>query len=497
MAYKTIIYKLWTNARQSADEVLAVPAYDSHRQGTSNTVRAAQGDPAARGGRFGVSLSGFPFGPPDARETVGLFYSDACRAHGAIVFLREGRMSIPGRVIWPLGAVVVGAVLAACGGGSTMHDRQATPGIAVGEPNPAALVTAPFIEMARTSGCSETRNRLFVIDGKQVFWDHAGQCADASYGQVLFGSTPETRLCSSGDTIAGPRTDCQDESARALFETLVKNADRPDLGLGSGHTVEQLSFMPPAGTAIAYETVARDNLSGVTAPQTVVVKDQATWDKLWRQHAAGRTPAPAVPKVDFTRKMLVGVFGGEYADSCHGIAIARVAAGASKLDVEVAERATPAQAVCLPVVSHPMQVVAVDRTDADVAFITATAADVPFRTADVTALSNIHAARTVVVKDAAAWTRLWNEHAPGRAQPTVDFAADMVVGVFMGTGASGCYTTAIDGVVRTADRILVHELRSVPGPDIACAMHVTTPAHLVVVPRSDLPVEFALEMATR
>ncbi|WP_157202166.1 hypothetical protein [Massilia sp. Root335] len=406
-------------------------------------------------------------------------------------------MSIPGRMIWPLGAVVAGAVLSACGGGTTTHDRQATPGIAVGEPNPAALAKAPFIEMARTSGCNETRNRLFVIDGKQVFWDHAGQCADASYGQVLFGSKPETRLCSSGDTIAGPRMVCEDESARALFETLVKNADRPDLGLGSGHTVEQLSFMPPAGTAIAYETVARDDLSGVTARQTLVIKDQAAWDTLWRQHAAGRTPAPAVPKVDFTRRMLVAVFGGEYADSCHGIAIARVAAGASTLDVEVAERDVPAQAVCLPVVRHPMQVAAVERTDADVDFIKAAATDVPFRTADATSLSDVRAARTVVVKDAAAWTRLWNEHAPGRAQPAVDFAADMVVGVFMGTGASGCYTTAIDGVVRTADKILVHEIRSVPGPDIACAMYVTTPAHLVVVPRSDLPVEFALEMATR
>lgn len=279
-------------------------------------------------------------------------------------------MSIPGRVIWSLG-IAAGALLSACGGGSTMHDQQAAAGIAVGEPDPAGLATAPFIEMARTSGCSETRNRLFVIDGKQVFWDHAGLCADASYEQALFGRTPDARLCSHGDTIAGPKTVCQDESARALFDTIVKNADQPDLGLGSGHKVEQLSVMP----------------QGVTG--------------------------------------------------------------------------------------------------------------IPFQTVDATSMSNIHEARTVVVKDAAAWTRLWSEHAPGRALPAVDFAANMVVGVFMGPGANSCYTMVIDGVGRTADRILVHALRSVPGPDIVCAMHVTTPAHLVVVPRSDLPVEFATEVATR
>lgn len=406
-------------------------------------------------------------------------------------------MSMFGRMMPPLGAIVAGAVLAACGGGSSTHDQQATPGIAVGEPPPVALATAPFIAMARTSSCNETRNRLFVIDGKHVFWDHAGQCADASYEQVLFGSTPEVRLCSSGDTIAGPRTSCQDESARALFETIVKNADQPDLGLGSGQKVERLTFMPPAGTTIAYETVARDNLSGVTARQTLVIKDQAAWDKLWSQHTAGRTPVPAAPKVDFTRKMLVGVFAGEYGNACHSLAVARVAAGATKLDIEVDEHDVTTVAICAPVVSHPMQIVAVDRTDAEVALDPVAVTGIPFQTADATNLSGIHQARTVVVKDAGMWAGLWSEHAPGRPLPAVDFTANMVVGVFMGNGASSCYTTAIDGVARTADKIIVHELRSVPGPDIACAMHVTTPAHLVVIPRSDLPVEFATEVATR
>ncbi|MFL6635854.1 MAG: protease complex subunit PrcB family protein [Massilia sp.] len=406
-------------------------------------------------------------------------------------------MSMFGRVMPPLGAIVVGAALSACGGGSTMHDQQASQGIAVGEPSPAALATAPFVDMARNAACAETKNRLFVIDGKQVFWDHAGRCADAAYEQVLFGAKPESRLCSYGDTIAGPKTYCQDESARALFETIVKHADQPDLGLGSGHKVEQLAFLPPAGTAIAYETVASDNLSGVTARQTVVIRDQPAWDKLWSQHTAGRTPAPAAPKVDFTRKMLVGVFAGEYGNACHSLSVARVAAGATKLEVEVDEHDVTTVAICAPVVSHPMQIVAVDRVDADVATVPVALTGIPFQTADATSISNIHEARTVVVKDAAAWTRLWNEHAPGRALPAVDFAKDMVVGVFMGAGASSCYTTGIDGVARTADRIIVHETRSVPGPDIMCAMLVTTPAHLVVIPRSDLPVEFAAEVATR
>jgi len=154
-------------------------------------------------------------------------------------------------------------------------------------------------------------------------------------------------------------------------------------------------------------------------------------------------------------------------------------------------------AVCVPAVVQPMQVVAVDRVDADVAFARVAATDIVPVELDATSLSNIHEARTVVVKDEAAWTRLWNEHAPDRARPAVDFATHMVVGVFMGYGASSCYATSIGGVVRTADRILVRELRSVPGPDVMCDMHVTSPAQLAVIPRSDLPVVFSMEVATR
>jgi hypothetical protein len=177
--------------------------------------------------------------------------------------------------------------------------------------------------------------------------------------------------------------------------------------------------------------------------------------------------------------------------------IGRVAAGATKLEVEIDERDVTTVAICLPVVVQPMQVVAVDRVDADVAFNKVAASDIFFQTADATSLSGIHEERTVVVKDEAAWTRLWDEHAPGRTRPAVDFASQMVVGVFMGNGASSCYSTAIDGILRAGDKILVRELRSVPGPDIMCAMLVTTPAHLAVIPRSDLPVVFSSEVATR
>ena len=106
----------------------------------------------------------------------------------------------------------------------------------------SAIDLAPFKERARASGCADIRNRLFVIDDQLVFWDVAGNCADASYAQTLYGSTPDQVLCVLHDSIAGPVKECQDAQYQAMFDTITANLDQPDLGLGAGHTVRPVRF---------------------------------------------------------------------------------------------------------------------------------------------------------------------------------------------------------------------------------------------------------------
>ena len=101
---------------------------------------------------------------------------------------------------------------------------------------------AAFKQLARTEPCADIRNQLFLIDDQLVFWDVAGNCADASYSQTLYRSSPDQVLCAAHDSIAGPMTNCQDEQYRALFDTITANLDQPDLGLGSQHTVQSVPF---------------------------------------------------------------------------------------------------------------------------------------------------------------------------------------------------------------------------------------------------------------
>lgn len=116
--------------------------------------------------------------------------------------------------------------LAGCGGGTT-------------EPE---VATADFIAMAKSAQCSEYHNRLYSIDRQKVFWDVAGNCPDRSPVHRLFGQSPNVILCTETGSIAGPTTACNDESARSLFNTIISNLDKADLGLGAGHQVQPIVF---------------------------------------------------------------------------------------------------------------------------------------------------------------------------------------------------------------------------------------------------------------
>jgi len=112
----------------------------------------------------------------------------------------------------------------------------------LGEQRSTAIDLAPFKAIAKAGACADVRNRLFLIDDQWVFWDREGTCADAAYGETLYGNTPGEILCDFHDSIAGPVKDCQGEGYLVLFDTMTANLDKPDLGLGSGHTVQPVPF---------------------------------------------------------------------------------------------------------------------------------------------------------------------------------------------------------------------------------------------------------------
>ena len=78
--------------------------------------------------------------------------------------------------------------------------------------------------------------KLFIIDDSLLFVQRAGFASDYSFHHLLFDKN-QKELCSYADNFAGPKLECSDLGKKELFDTIIKNLDKPSLGL-LNHKVE-------------------------------------------------------------------------------------------------------------------------------------------------------------------------------------------------------------------------------------------------------------------
>ena len=108
--------------------------------------------------------------------------------------------------------------------------------------------------------------------------------------------------------------------------------------------------------------------------------------------------------------------------------------------------------------------------------------------------SGIQKAKQEVIKDRAAWEKLWTEHnkstkSASRA-PDVDFSKEMVIVVTMGTKRTGGYSVEIVSAEPAGEKLKVSVKQTSPAPGAMTIQALTAPFHFVAVPRSDLEPEF-------
>ena len=99
-------------------------------------------------------------------------------------------------------------------------------------------------------------------------------------------------------------------------------------------------------------------------------------------------------------------------------------------------------------------------------------------------------AKQVTVRTAAEWKALWKDHAPTEKMPAVDFAKDMVVGIFLGTKPSAGHEVEIVGVRPEGKEVIVEYVQKQPAPGTMAAQILTEPFHLVAVPKHAGTVRF-------
>ncbi|MBC3880860.1 hypothetical protein H8K35_01920 [Undibacterium sp. LX40W] len=377
-------------------------------------------------------------------------------------------------------------ILSGCGGGNTSN--LSTPI----KSTPAPIETNAFLTIAKDTSCADLQNRLFVIDQQYVLSEKLGTCSDARYRQTLFGKTPENVVCSNADSIAGPRYNCSDPSAAAIFKQAIEHLDYPDLGLGPNHQIQQIIVPADAETNLRITALGASLFYG-KAPINAVIKD----DKLWTQFVElGKFTVPQKLNLDFASDMVIGSFFAS-PNNCSQHQILKVSTNGQKITAQFHERSIVSLTSCdktSPQASTPMSLVRAPRLALPVDFVEISGQKIGFDVIEKTSNSMIQTPRALVVKDQAAWSTLWQEHNAviNRPLPTIDFSKKMLIAVFTGSKPNGCYGDPEITVWRYNKRINVSYLDGQPplAPETLCTMAIVSPAQIMMIDRSDESVDF-------
>jgi hypothetical protein len=117
-------------------------------------------------------------------------------------------------------------------------------------------------------------------------------------------------------------------------------------------------------------------------------------------------------------------------------------------------------------------------------------AQAPPRTVDKGDFSNVDEAKQVVVRTDADWRALWRRHAGERPMPPIDFSKDTVVGVFMGSRPTAGYDIAITKTLEKDGTLWVFYREKTPARGLVLAQVLTSPFHLVAIPKTASEVKF-------
>ncbi len=105
----------------------------------------------------------------------------------------------------------------------------------------------------------------------------------------------------------------------------------------------------------------------------MVFRDAGSWQAFWNRYCMvvdGQGNKLEAPEVDFSTRMLVGVFSGEKPTGGYSIAIQRVLEDSKKLVVEYKEKSPPPEAMVIMVVTYPCQIISLPLSGKPVEFKT-------------------------------------------------------------------------------------------------------------------------------
>ena len=119
---------------------------------------------------------------------------------------------------------------------------------------------------------------------------------------------------------------------------------------------------------LSVEPHAFSVFSAVDRPQRFVIRDAATLAQQWPAWWSTMSQPPRMPDLDFSREMLVVVALGAKPTSGYDVVLDSAARRDDRLTIYVRTTAPPPGSVVLTVITHPIDLARVSRTDGAVLF---------------------------------------------------------------------------------------------------------------------------------
>jgi hypothetical protein len=130
-------------------------------------------------------------------------------------------------------------------------------------------------------------------------------------------------------------------------------------------------FASPMREPVPFTTVARGQQSAVEERREVVVRTAAEWKALWKEHS----PDEPLPKVDFEKSIVVGVFTGMRPTGGYAVEITAIDRDGEGLVVSWRETKPAADAMLSQMLTFPFHLVSTGRVAGKVDFKAPTAAN--------------------------------------------------------------------------------------------------------------------------
>ena len=118
-----------------------------------------------------------------------------------------------------------------------------------------------------------------------------------------------------------------------------------------------------AQAAATLTTVAQGGASGVMDRRELVIRSADAWQSLWKQHSS-----EPVPKIDFSRTMVVGVFLGTRPTAGYEVTIVTARAEGGVVVVEYRERRPAPGTLAAQVLTSPFHLVRLPQQSGRVEF---------------------------------------------------------------------------------------------------------------------------------